>query len=91
MPSYGFRQEVETVRIIIPIQRPSMPPACGYREIHARMGRFAVGSPIAAPIPGARGTSVSIIGTFAGKDLPVTPAALAVGDVRGVPPRGKPV
>jgi hypothetical protein len=86
----GFRQEVETVQTIYMAQRPSLPPARG-PVTHLTVGRFRVESRQAAPTFGSQGTGVSVIGTFVGKGLPVAQAALGNGDIRGVPPRGKPV
>jgi hypothetical protein len=79
------------VRTIYQAQRPSLPPAYGLPVTHITVGRFHVENRAAVPTFGSQGTDASAFGTFVGKDLPVVQAALANGDIRGVPPRGKPV
>lgn len=80
-----------------PCGRPSTLPAAGVPETHASVvGRFAVWAP-ATPggsarlrVAAAYRTSGSADRKIAGNPIPVVNRQFT-GDVRGVPPRGRPV
>jgi hypothetical protein len=90
---------VTTVEIKTNCQRPLTLPAARLRNAHVAVGRFAFrAAPVAASGYGSSvstvacgyGGSVSIVNMIAD---PARPVALAAhtGELRGVPPRGRPV
>jgi hypothetical protein len=87
------------VKIKTNCQRPLTPTAARLRNAHASVGRFAFRTaPIAAFGYGSSvstaaacyGSNVSVVNVTANPALPVAPAA-HTGEIRGVPPRGRPV
>jgi len=77
------------VRINIPDQRPSVPPAHLWTIDGSVSDRPTRIKPVLldAPATGDRGISVPAADRFAGGALRVAPTT---GEIRGVPPRGRP-
>lgn len=77
------------MRITNPDQRPSVPPARVWMTHGPVTGPFTRDKSVllAAPATGAYGIRVSAADPFAGGALAVAPTT---GEIRGVPPRGRP-